>query len=344
MGRTRKTDTEDRDNRDIGDRLARLRAERGISQTHLADDLGISVAQLNSLEAGRYSFSASMILRLARRLCVPVTSLLGADSAIDDLATEWSSLFNALPPRDRVLLNDLGRRLASWPRTMAQKYEQRPTPGQGRLISLEGIDGVLLGQLGERLAAQMLPRGAAVYCTYDHQSALWQHMMRRFKDADGTSSDPHHVFERTLLFSCERIHRQEAVIRPHLQAERTVITPFFFVAATVYQQMEGISDLRIIDIVESLLVKPDLIIFLESDPHIAARRASRTHPGQGQFYSPYNSEQLAHTQRLYQKTCGEFEARGHQVVMVEAKDEVVSDELVRHVDRLASSVASTGSA
>jgi XRE family transcriptional regulator, regulator of sulfur utilization len=63
--------------RQIGMKLRKLRATRGMSQTALAKKARISREHLSRLEAGRYDPSVGVVQRLAKALGVPLMELLG---------------------------------------------------------------------------------------------------------------------------------------------------------------------------------------------------------------------------------------------------------------------------
>jgi transcriptional regulator with XRE-family HTH domain len=65
---------------EFGQRLARLRTERGLTQIQVADALGISQQQLLSFEKGRRRIPASLLPTLAALLDVSVDDLLGLTS------------------------------------------------------------------------------------------------------------------------------------------------------------------------------------------------------------------------------------------------------------------------
>jgi len=65
--------------KELGDRLASLRKQRGVSQNRLAEDAGIGVATLRRIEAGQDSQLASWLKLL---------KALGMTSAIDALLPE----------------------------------------------------------------------------------------------------------------------------------------------------------------------------------------------------------------------------------------------------------------
>src|SRR5262249_51341216 len=137
---------------------------------------------------------------------------------------------------------------------------------------------------------------------------------------------PHEAVERTLLFACERIHRHDVQIRPMLNDGTTVLTPFFTMAPAVYQEMEGLGDRRIIDIMLGTLTQPDRVIVVYSDPKIAARRATQSTPGAGQFYSPYRRvEEFERALKLHDKAIQEFTSRGIEVRVLEVDSGVVSE-------------------
>src|SRR5262249_50697909 len=160
-------------------------------------------------------------------------------------------LFEVLTRRDRAVLLDLASKLESWSQTFKLAVERKPAH-EGRLIALEGIDGVLLHDLGERLAKHLRRRGDVTYCGDNHEGRLWRYMMQRLEQIDaadpGLSVDKTQVLERTLLFACERLYRQETAVRPLLHQGHAVIAPFYTMAPAVYQELEGVGDTRFIDI------------------------------------------------------------------------------------------------
>jgi transcriptional regulator with XRE-family HTH domain len=61
----------------IGERLAALRKSRGITQTQLAEQIGISQYLVSSYETGRLHLSDDMLIRLAKALGTTSDSILG---------------------------------------------------------------------------------------------------------------------------------------------------------------------------------------------------------------------------------------------------------------------------
>lgn len=63
----------------VFNRIAVLRADRGVTRRQLADDLGIHYQTIGYLERGEYAPSLNLALRIARYFEVPVESLFSLD-------------------------------------------------------------------------------------------------------------------------------------------------------------------------------------------------------------------------------------------------------------------------
>jgi transcriptional regulator with XRE-family HTH domain len=62
---------------EVGQRIRIYRKTRGLSQTALADQLGVTFQQVQKYENGRNRIGAGRLTRIARVLDVPVATLLG---------------------------------------------------------------------------------------------------------------------------------------------------------------------------------------------------------------------------------------------------------------------------
>lgn len=65
----------------LGQRIARLRKEQGITQVQLAETLGIAQQTLAHYEVGRLRVAAAMLPSLAKALSVAIEELLGEEPA-----------------------------------------------------------------------------------------------------------------------------------------------------------------------------------------------------------------------------------------------------------------------
>lgn len=63
----------------IHNRIAMLRAERGISRRHLAEALGVHYQTVGYLERGEYSPSLYLALRIAAYFEVPVEAIFSTE-------------------------------------------------------------------------------------------------------------------------------------------------------------------------------------------------------------------------------------------------------------------------
>ncbi len=74
-----------------GARIRRIRAARGLTQTRMANDLGVSVSYLNLIERDQRPLSAAFLLKLAGSYDLDLKSLTGSDGA--DVAEELVRVF-----------------------------------------------------------------------------------------------------------------------------------------------------------------------------------------------------------------------------------------------------------
>jgi len=64
--------------RDLGRRVAELRASRGLTQERFSEDADITVQYLQRVEAGRENLTVRSLVRLANLLHVSITDLFAA--------------------------------------------------------------------------------------------------------------------------------------------------------------------------------------------------------------------------------------------------------------------------
>lgn len=76
----------------LGARLKRLRRERGLNQSHMAEQLGISASYLNHLERNQRPVTAGILLRLAQAFDVDVKSF-ASEGGDGGGATQLSEIF-----------------------------------------------------------------------------------------------------------------------------------------------------------------------------------------------------------------------------------------------------------
>jgi len=100
----------------IGERIRARRLELGLSQTALADELGITFQQVQKYERGVNRVSAATLLDICTVLEVEIAALLpprkGAPKGADDLAA-LAPLLAKITPEGKELVAELVRTLAA---------------------------------------------------------------------------------------------------------------------------------------------------------------------------------------------------------------------------------------
>jgi transcriptional regulator with XRE-family HTH domain len=117
----------------IGERLARIRKERGLTQKELADRLGISQPIVSDYERGELRLHGELLVELARILEVSVDEILGLEPTKQGGAVKNRRLLrrlqqiDLLPKRDQqALLRTLDAFLAKVDRGGRSSGGQRP--------------------------------------------------------------------------------------------------------------------------------------------------------------------------------------------------------------------------
>lgn len=68
----------------FGERVRRYRVSRGLTQSQLADEVGLDRKTVNRLESGQYSTSLRNVFRIATALGVLPARLFDSDQAAED--------------------------------------------------------------------------------------------------------------------------------------------------------------------------------------------------------------------------------------------------------------------
>lgn len=71
----------------LGERLSRIRKEKGVTQVELADRVGIAQNPVSAYECGRLRLQAEMVIRFARELGVSADELLGLKRTAEETGT-----------------------------------------------------------------------------------------------------------------------------------------------------------------------------------------------------------------------------------------------------------------
>lgn len=105
--------------RDIGERVRRVRQDRGLTQTELAKILGTSQTALSEIERGNRGLTVQQVVKICRALKTTPNEMLGATK---------SSARNSRPRNRRIL-----RRL----------YRLEKLPEEQQRAALKILDGII---------------------------------------------------------------------------------------------------------------------------------------------------------------------------------------------------------
>jgi XRE family aerobic/anaerobic benzoate catabolism transcriptional regulator len=131
--------------RRLGERVRRLRNQRGMTRKALAAHAHVSERYLAQVESGRGNGSIVLLRRIARAMSVPVTQLVNEN---DD------------PPLDALLLSQFLERLPAPALkeardTLLQRFGRSPSDLRQQRIALIGLRGGGKSTLGKLLAARL---------------------------------------------------------------------------------------------------------------------------------------------------------------------------------------------
>ena len=91
----------------LGDNVQRLRKKNNLTQTELAEKIGISQKHLSDIETGTKFPSAGIIEQLAHELNVQVSILFGGSDAYDISNKVTALVMNNLQPKLNFIFNDV---------------------------------------------------------------------------------------------------------------------------------------------------------------------------------------------------------------------------------------------
>ncbi len=156
-----------------GARIRRIRTARGLTQTRMANDLGVSVSYLNLIERDQRPLSATFLLKLAASYDLDLKSLTGSDGG--DLADELVRIFTdprligidvprselrELAARSPGIAQALIRLHASAPVGAAAPARTGPLEAVAAMIAAAGNHFAALDSAAEALADDLRLSGA----------------------------------------------------------------------------------------------------------------------------------------------------------------------------------------
>ncbi len=163
----------------------------------------------------------------------------------------------------------------------------------GLFISIEGIDGVGKTKAAKSLVRKLLTEGfSALYTCEPTDEGPYGKLVRELLFRKESWK-----WERALLFVLDRAWHVNNVILPSINEGRIVVCDRYMHSQLAYQIAEGL-DRGILEALNLEFPKPDLVIYLDSDPSNAIRRMR--HLGLRSRRSVYEDEQfLRRVRQLY---------------------------------------------
>ena len=111
----------------VGGRLKQIRGLRGLSQTNLADSVGLTFQQIQKYENGANRISASRLWEFAERLNVPVSFFYdGLDDSRDNIELEVDRMALELVRALQSIKDDEVRRRLYELAKMVSKHTDQP--------------------------------------------------------------------------------------------------------------------------------------------------------------------------------------------------------------------------
>jgi dTMP kinase len=193
----------------------------------------------------------------------------------------------------------------------------------GRFITFEGIDGC--GKTTQiRLLAQWLrERGAEVVETVEPGGTAIGRQIRKIL-LDPASADIQPRAE-LLLYFASRAQNVDEVIRPALEAGRTVLCDRFTDSTLVYQGCGRGLDTDIVHDLDRIAcrgLKPDATILIDIDLETSLMRARRRNERVGSSESRIDDESAAFHERVRRGYLALAEAEPDRIVVIDGREPI----------------------
>lgn len=176
---------------------------------------------------------------------------------------------------------------------MTWRVEKPESPrGIGGFIVFEGIDGSGKSTQALMLMEKLKSLGIPSILTAEPSDGPAGRMIRSMT----VRPDPE---EEVRLFTADRQHHVERVIRPALAAGTSVVCDRYVFSSVAYQGARGVDPHAIMSLNSPFAVRPDVILLLEVDIDVAMSRISS---GRAGAYSPFEVRAgLSAVDRIYRE-------------------------------------------
>jgi len=184
-----------------------------------------------------------------------------------------------------------------------------------RLIVLEGLDGAGTTTQGKRLVAHLQGAGRKVHLTREPSDGPIGRLIRELLTGHHAIADQA-IRQSTfgLLFAADRLDHLQREVEPQLAAGATVISDRWYHSSLAYQGTGADRDW--IATLNARARRPDLTIFLEVRPEVAAQRRVAAGRVQELFEDMRMQEEV---DAGYRATLAELGAQGERIEIVDGE-------------------------
>jgi dTMP kinase len=201
-----------------------------------------------------------------------------------------------------------------------------------RLIVLEGLDGAGTTTQAKRLVEHLKAKGGKAHLTREPSDGPIGQLIRQM--LTGHHAIPEQSIAQStfgLLFAADRLDHAQREVDVHLADGATVVSDRWYHSSLAYQGTGADRDW--ISMLNARARKPDLTIFLQVRPEIAAKRRADAGRVQELFEDMRMQEEVA---AGYKATISELMAQGERIETVdgEASPDVVFGAIVALVGTL----------
>jgi len=167
---------------------------------------------------------------------------------------------------------------------------------QGILIAIEGVDGAGKTTQANLLAAALRQVGETVVQSKEPTGGVWGQRIR-----ESSRNGRMDLEEEIEAFRQDRLEHVTTLIKPSLEAGKTVILDRYFYSFIAYQGARGAS-LDHLTETSSFAPVPDVVFLLDIDPRISVTRITESRGEQPNEFE--GVQQLRIVRRIFQDVIG----------------------------------------
>ena len=185
-----------------------------------------------------------------------------------------------------------------------------------RLIVLEGLDGAGTTTQTRRLVEHIVAGGGRAHSTREPSDGPVGKLIREMLTGGHALAAGTKISQSTfgLLFAADRLDHLQREVEPHLDAGAIVVSDRWYHSSLAYQGTGADRDW--IATLNGRARRPDLTIFLEVRPEVAAQRRAKAGRVEELFEDIKMQEEVA---AGYQATIAELSAQGEKIETVDGE-------------------------